>query len=170
VTGFTYRPLTDVWILARTKEHYYGAYPCGFYWRARALLPGEICHLCSGKVKGDFTVDLNSAVEPDLVADARNTGLPAESFNAVLIDPPYTPEDAEQYGFGYPEPKDLLAEAWRLIKPGGRVGLLHFIVPRKPHKDARLLAMIAVVTGFGNRMRVLTVFEKVKVDGEKEEA
>ncbi|MEA4884294.1 MAG: hypothetical protein VB144_11705 [Clostridia bacterium] len=162
MAGYTYRPLADVWILARTKQHYYGAYPGGFLWRAKALLPGEMCHMCSGTVRGDYTVDLNPAMEPSLVADARDTGLPAESFEAVLIDPPYTPEDATQYGYEYPEPKDLLREAWRLIKPGGRVGILHYIVPRPPAKDARLLALVSVVVGFGNRVRVFTVFEKPK--------
>lgn len=123
-------------------------------------MPGEMCHLCSGTVKGDFTVDLNPDMEPALVADARDTGLPDEMFDAVLMDPPYTPEDADQYGFGYPEPRDLMKEAWRLVRPGGRIGLLHYIVPRKPHKDARLLAMVSVVVGFGNRVRIFTVFEK----------
>lgn len=158
--GYSYRPITDTWILARTKSHYYGSYPEGFMWRAKGFLPGEICHLCSGKVKDGFTVDLNPDVEPDLVADARKTGMPSESFDAVLIDPPYTPEDAATYGYAYPEPKALLAEAWRLVRPGGRVGILHYIIPRPPTKNARLLAVIAVMVGFGNRIRAFTVFEK----------
>ena len=158
--GSDYRPLTDTWILARTQERYYGAYPGGFLWRAKVLMPGEMCHLCSGTIQGDFTVDINPDMLPDLEADARDTGLPDESFDAVLLDPPYTPEDAKVYGFEYPEPRDLMAEAWRLVRPGGRVGMLHYIVPRKPHKDARLLAVVGVMVGFGNRIRVLTVFEK----------
>lgn len=160
MAGYQYRPITDMWILARTKNHYYGSYPEGFLWRAKALLPGKMVHLCSGKVAEDFTVDLNPEVEPDLVADARNTGLPSESFDAVLIDPPYTSEDAKKYGYGYPEPKDLLSEAWRLLKPRGRVGMLHYIVPNPPAKDAKLLALVGVIVGFGNRCRVFTVFEK----------
>lgn len=158
--GFKYRPLTDVWILARTQNHYYGGYPGGFYWRARALLPGKLIHLCSGKVAQDFTVDINPDLEPDLVADARSTGLESGSFDAVLLDPPYTAEDAKEYNTDYPEPKDLMREAYRLVRPGGRVGLLHYIVPRPPAKDARLLAMIGIVVGFGNRVRIFTVFEK----------
>ena len=34
----SYRPITDVWILARSKVPYYGAYPAGFLHRARTLL------------------------------------------------------------------------------------------------------------------------------------
>lgn len=37
MSGAAYRPLTDVWILARTKSHYYGSYPEGFLWRAKVL-------------------------------------------------------------------------------------------------------------------------------------
>ena len=33
-----YRPITDLWFLARPKVKYYGAYPNGFLERARALL------------------------------------------------------------------------------------------------------------------------------------
>jgi hypothetical protein len=53
-----------------------------------------------------------------------------------------------------------MREAYRLVRPGGRVGLLHYIVPRPPARQAKLVAMIAVVVGFGNRVRVFTVFEK----------
>ena len=161
MTGFKYRPITDLWILARTKNHYYGGYPEGFYWRARILLPGDLIHLCSGKVACDFTVDIDPETEPDLVRDARSTGLDSESFDAVLMDPPYSIEDAQNYNHkDYPEPKDLMKEAYRLVRPGGRIGMLHYIAPRPPAKDAKLLAMIGIIVGFGNRIRVFTVFEK----------
>ena len=163
LAGNSYRPITDVWILARSKTHYYGGYPEGFLWRARVLVPGRVIHLCGGTVTPtgqDFTVDLNPDLCPSLVADARDTGLPDDSFDGCLIDPPYTEEDAKRYGFECPAPADLLHEGYRLVRPGGRVGLLHYIVPRPPAKDARLVAMIAVVVGFGNRVRVFTVFEK----------
>ncbi len=163
MAGNSYRPITDVWILARSKTHYYGGYPEGFLWRARVLVPGRLVHLCGGTVPKsaqDFTVDLNPDLNPSLVADARDTGLPGGTFDGCLIDPPYSEADAERYGFGYPEPADLEREGYRLVKPGGRVGMLHYVVPRPPAKDARLLAMIPVIVGFGNRVRVFTVFEK----------
>lgn len=163
MAGNSYRPITDVWILARSKTHYYGGYPEGFLWRARVLVPGRIVHLCGGTVQPteqDFTVDLNPDLRPSLVADARDTGLPDDSFDGCLIDPPYTPDDAAKYGCEYPQPADLVREGYRLVRPGGRVGLLHYVVPRPPAKDAKLVAMVSVVVGFGNRARVFTVFEK----------
>ncbi len=164
MSGYTYRPITDTWLLARTKSHYYGGYPEGFLWRARTLVPGrgpeQMIHLCSGKIDEDFTVDINPAMNPTLVADARHTGLPSESFIGCLIDPPYNEEEAKVYGYEYPTPRDLLLEGDRLLKTGGRVGILHFEVPRPPVKHLRLLALITVVVGFGNRVRAFTVFEK----------
>lgn len=115
----SYRPITDVWILARSKVKYYGAYPAGFLHRARALLgvsPDDaILHVCGGKVRdypyrglgpNDRTLDLDPACQPNFLQDARDA-LPRRActcvgyachephlWDAVLIDRPYTPEDA----------------------------------------------------------------------------
>lgn len=79
-----YRPITDVWILARPKVKYHGAYPAGFLHRARALIgvgPSDaVLHVCAGKVreypyrglgKNDRTLDLDPATAPDFLRDAR---------------------------------------------------------------------------------------------------
>ena len=84
-----YRPITDFWILARAKlkhgRRFYGAYPGGFLERARALLGvtinDPVLHVCAGRVRdypyprgigpNDKTLDLDAAVEPDFVQDAR---------------------------------------------------------------------------------------------------
>ena len=54
----------------------------------------------------------------------------------------------------------ILKEAARLLKPGGRVGLLHFLVPlvRKP---LRLVGVWGITTGAGYAIRAWTVLEKV---------
>lgn len=93
-----YRPITDVWILARPKlrrgpdgepNTYYGAYPAGFVERARALLGvtinDPVLHVCAGKVRDypyleravgprDGTVDLDPDLAPDFLLDVRNMG------------------------------------------------------------------------------------------------
>lgn len=185
-----YRPITDVWMLARSKTKYYGAYPCGFLGRARDLLGvGPSCkvlHVCSGKLhdypsdwrgypgKTDYTLDICEDLEPDFVADVRE-GIPlrpstvqiepwptVDPWDAILCDPPYSPEDAQHYLSGakhYPEPQKLLADCLKAVKPGGKVGFLHYILPRPP-KGAQLVACVAVVVGFGNRVRCYSVFER----------
>jgi hypothetical protein len=93
----SYRPVCDVWILARTKlkpdeegnkQSYYGAYPAGFLHRARQLLgvrrTDPVLHVCGGMVKqclyrgfeeNDRTLDLCPDTNPDYLMDARMLGI-----------------------------------------------------------------------------------------------
>ena len=79
----SYRPLCDVWFLARAKlkggQKYYGAYLGGFPERARALLgcrlDQPVLHICGGMARlypyrrgfgpVDKTLDLDPACKPD---------------------------------------------------------------------------------------------------------
>lgn len=120
-----YRPITDMWILARAKlkggQKYYGAYLGGFPERARALLGVSIndpvLHVCGGLARqypyaggfgpNDKTMDLDPATKPDYLQDAREpwkVGINtpailgfARCFKAYLLDPPYSETDAEHY-------------------------------------------------------------------------
>ena len=178
-----YRPITDVWILARPKVKYYGAYPSGFLERARALLgvttDDAVLHVCSGKVRdypfrgfgpNDKTVDIDPATRPDYVFDCRAC-LPDHigDWPAILADPPYSAEDASHYAAGagkLPVPGGLLATCLLYVRPGGRVGILHYQWPRPPEKIGRYrikcVALIAVAMGYGNNGRLFSVYEKVK--------
>ena len=173
----SYRPVCDFWFMARAKlkggEKFYGAYLGGFPERARALLgvrlDDPVLHVCGGKARlypyrrafgpNDRTLDLDPAVEPDFLQDARDpypTG-----FRAVLADPPYSSEDAAHYAPGssaYPPPSLIVKRGLDAVGPGGRVGIIHYIIPRPP-KDAIFVAAIAVGCGFSNRLRAYSVFE-----------
>lgn len=79
------------------------------------------------------------------------------------METPYSEDYAENlYGTGkhYPKPGQILKEASRLLRPCGRVGLLHFLVPlvRKP---MRLVGVWGITTGSGYAIRAWSVFEKV---------
>jgi hypothetical protein len=145
-----------------------GGYPHGFIEWAMGIMDCEdhakILHLCSGSVKSGVRVDIRPEVSPDIVADCRNVPLPDCSQRWVMADPPYSADYAQNlYGTGmaYPKPGQILKEASRLLEIGGRVGLLHFIVPvfRRPLK---LLGVYGVTTGWGNAIRAFSVFEKVE--------
>lgn len=176
----SYRPITDVWLLARSKVKYYGAYPAGFLGRARDLLgvgsDDPVLHVCGGRVRdypyrglgpNDQTLDLNEELRPDFVQDA-NAPLPLRDgphthqltqWGAVLIDRPYTPEDADHYKPGaslLPDINKVVANALRVAP---RVGVLDYFIPRPP-KGTRFVACVGVVVGFGNRGRFFTVFER----------
>lgn len=174
----SYRPVTDIWILARPKVAYYGAYPNGFLERANILLgvtpTSSVLHVCSGKVRAypnarcvsEFhkTLDLDPLQEPDYLQDARDPFPAPGTWDAILIDPPYTVADAEHYAPGqgtFPSPSALVSNGLRAVKPGGRVGVLHYVwaAPR-PRTLGRLLALVGVVAGYDNKMRAFTVFER----------
>jgi hypothetical protein len=181
-----YRPITDMWIMARPKVKYYGAYPSGFLGRARALLgvgmDDPVLHVCSGKIDeypfdglgyNDATADIDPGVEPDFVVDVRESlpacpDTPDGLWPAILADPPYTEDDAARYALGsevFPQPNALLKLCLQNVRPGGKVGFLHYVVPRPPKKigehKTKFVACIGVMVGFGNRIRAYTVFEVV---------
>lgn len=175
-----------MWILARAKlkngQKFYGSYPAGFPERARALLGVTIndaaLHICGGKIKyypyanaigqNDKTLDLDESLDPDYLQDARDPYPAVEGgWPAILMDPPYSEEDAKHYSPGaekYPKPALLLKNALLAVRPGGRVGILHYLSPRPPSErigfKTRFVACIGVVVGFNNRIRVFSVFEK----------
>jgi hypothetical protein len=189
-----YRPITDTWILARAKlkdgKTYYGAYPGGFPERARALLgvtlKDPVLHVCGGMVRhypyanaigpGDCTLDLDPALEPDYLQDARDPfpccadlGAVKIPWPAILMDPPYSEQDATHYVPGsdtYPSPNLLLKNALQAVRPGGRVGLLHYVLPQPPRPEVvgfetRFVACVSVYVGFNNRVRCFSVFERL---------
>ena len=176
----SYRPITDFWILARAKLQggmkYYGAYPGGFPERARALLAATIdepvLHVCGGMARfypyaggfgpNDATLDLDISTDPTYHQDAVDPY--PRGFKAILADPPYSPEDAEKYRPGadrYPSPNIILRRGLAAVPTGGRVGIIHYLTPSPPD-DTRFVANIAVWTGFNNRIRVYSVFERLK--------
>lgn len=177
-----YRPICDVWLLARPRlkngAKYYGAYPLGFLERARALLGvtlrEPVLHVCAGMVRqypygglgpDDRTLDLDPGTSPDFCQDARD-GYPSlpGGWPAILIDPPYTEYDAQRYLVGIaslPRPSQLLKHGLLAVRPGGRVGMLHHVVPRPPKTVvSKLVALVAVIVGYDNRTRVYSVFER----------
>lgn len=191
-----YRPLTDVWILARAKltggHKYWGAFPGGFPERARVLLGASletpVLHVCGGKARhypyaggigpNDKTLDLDASLSPDFHQDARERwplnwsewakdGCPGilsrELWRHILIDPPYSTDDAAKYAVGadvYPTPHQLLKRAVEVLAPGGRVGILHYLWPQ-PVEGLKNIAVITVLVGFNNRARLFSVYERV---------
>jgi hypothetical protein len=174
----SYRPITDMWILARAKlkgeKKYYGAYLGGFPERARALLGvtinDPVLHVCGGMAKhylyrggfgpNDKTLDIDTATEPDYLQNALDP-LPT-GFSAMLLDPPYSVEDADNYNCGrivYPSPSKLVDNAMKSLNVGQRVGIIHYVIP-KPPSNSKFVAVVGVVCGFNNRIRSYSVFEK----------
>ena len=185
----SYRPITDVWILGRTKTKdpetgrtYYGAYPAGFLERARPMLVGGdpdacILHVCGGHARGyngkkggitlsgfgknDLTLDIDPLCKPDILMDARKIDRLSFSPNAILIDRPYSVEDAKNYRCGpdvLPDLNKLLADCLRLTD--GHVGVIDYAWPSA--KGAKEIAAVAVGTGRNGRARWFTVWKRTR--------
>jgi hypothetical protein len=144
-----------------------GAYPSGYlkflqdngWWGEKRI------HLCSGDVKDadGYKVDIRPEMHPDLVADARETGLPECSFDCCLIDPPYSAALAESlYGTRkyYASVNKFINEGVRLVRPGGLVISLSYEIPRR-QKECDFLAIWGIYeVPSVSSMRCMVVFKK----------
>lgn len=143
----------------------YGQYPRGLI---KKILPWlrcarhEILHVCSGCLpKGEgIRVDIRPDAKPDFIADGRALPFLDGSHAAVMLDPPYCEEYAKSlYGIEYPRPSHLLREAARVVRPGGRIAMVHYITP-KAVAGLRFVKAFGLSTGFDMPMRAVTVFER----------
>lgn len=110
------------------------------------------------------TVDIREMVRPKVVADATRLPFADETFDWIMCDPPYNREYAENlYGVGakYPAPGKMLREASRVLRPNGRVGMLHFLVPMF-EAPLSLVGAWGIMTGLGYQIRAWTVYQKAQ--------
>lgn len=149
------------------KAIYYGQYPSTFVTRILTMFPADtnaIVHLCCGRchIDGALNIDIKELPEVDVVMDAENLN-PLYGYNAdvVLIDPPYSQEDSTRYGVPrLVSSRKVMKEVSCVLKPGGWLLWLDEKYPVYHRKEGwALRGLIAVVTGFGRRTRILSMFQ-----------
>jgi hypothetical protein len=150
----------------------------------------QVLHVCSGKVRdykcgpachgqtarhyhgwgdNDLTWDADAVLKPDIAIDVDYA--PAWSkvisdnpqIQAILADPPYTKEYAENYTVGaamFPSADGIVKNAIGILPVGGRVGILSMGWPRYPKEKARQIAIASVYVGNGNIARCYAVYER----------
>ena len=152
-------------------EALFGIYPKRFVpWALSAIQcrAADCLHVCSGSFGpevGGVRLDIRPAARPDVVADGTALPFRDRQFAGVLLDPPWSVEYArELYGTTYPKPSRLLAEAARVTRPGGRVGFLHYLVPKPGSPLLSIERIWGVTQGCGYRIRAFTVLQRRHAD------
>jgi hypothetical protein len=149
------------------KSIYYGQYPKTFVKRIVAMFPNtKILHLCCGrcKIEGAVNVDFHELPEVDIVANVED--LPADlkqkQFDVVLIDPPYSEQDADRYKVPrLVSAQKVMRQAKESLKEGGYLCWLDEKYPMYKRADWKLIGLISIVTGFERRVRVLSIFKNL---------
>lgn len=147
---------------------YPGGFPVGFLkWvKEQGWWGTSRVYLCAGRVEDpqSIRVDLRPETNPTHLQDARQTTLPAESANWVMIDPPYTVALAERL---YNTQKhwgsinQFTKEGRRLLRVGGLLLTLSYEVPKRV-ADCDLVACVGVYQTISvAHMRCFTVWQRL---------
>jgi len=158
------RWLDGIWVLGNNYKGsgYYGAYPPNYLKRITSLFPDatEILHLFSGSLpKGNYVrFDLHGA---DINGDAHelNHYFEGDIFDLVLVDPPYSQEDAEHYGTPLINRNKVLLECYKVTQSGGYIVWLDQVLPMFRKTELYLCGLIGIVRSTNHRFRVASIFE-----------
>ena len=148
------------------KAEYYGQFPPTFIDRVLAGFPIDdlkVLHLCCGKcnIEDAVNVDIMFLPEADVCADGERLPFADSVFDMCLLDPPYSEEDSTRYGVKrLIRPKKTMEEIYRCLVPGGWLLWLDEKYPSYFRKNWKLHGLIAIVTGFERRTRILSMFRK----------
>jgi len=139
--------------------------------RRIGVSPGDVFPFWAPDYDADFRLGGNITTDTfNVVAGGEapfgNT-LARCPWHASLIDRPYTAEDAAHYATDadvLPNLNDLLRRTLSVTRVGGRVGVLDYVLPRPPREGVKFIALVAVSTGYDQRARWFSVFERLAVN------
>jgi SAM-dependent methyltransferase len=156
---------TIVWTLPRpSKSKYKGSFPLHFESNLIQLLgyPEKVLHPFGGMAEFGTRVDLNPTVEPDVVADAHELPFSDGEFDCVILDPPYSNEEAETlYATPPLRVSEYTREAVRVLRPGGWLVVYTDREPRRPPSCNHAMRIMVILRP-GHSPRVCGVFQKRK--------
>jgi SAM-dependent methyltransferase len=156
---------TLVWTLPRPpKSRYKGGFPLYFEENLIQLLgfPDRVLHPFGGMAEHGTRVDLRADTLPDVIADAHELPFEDESFDCVILDPPYSDAEAlELYETPPLRPGVYTREAVRVLREGGWLCIYTDREPRRPPRCNHAMRIMVVLRP-GHSPRVCGVFQKRK--------
>jgi hypothetical protein len=163
---------TEVWVLPRPRpDAYVGGFPLHFEQRLGRLLgcPTKVLHPFGGLAEIGDSVDLNETTKPTWVGDAHDMHwITDESYDLVILDPPYSDEEAEWlYSTPPLRPAVYTREAVGVCRTGGLVAVYLNRQPARP-RGTKLVHRIVVIGRTGHAARICFVFEKLGTDEKPE--
>ncbi len=159
-----------VWILPDSRpDKYPGSWPLEFEERLLTLfgfdyhtdLKEQVVQLFAGGVQHGFKVDLFNDSFNDYHGDAHD--LPAEwnnKWEMCILDPPYSSNWSRVlYGMSELLYSKYIAEAVRIVKPGGRIACYHWAMTPTPD-NCILQKRIFIGRDYFKKLRVCMIFQK----------
>ena len=161
--------ISGMWIMGNnyTTSGYYGAYPHGYLARVMSMFPDakRVLHVPSGSLPpGNYVrIDSMPVCSPDILGDCHNLlALVGDSrFDLIMVDPPYSCEDAEHYGTPMIRRNALLESCLSVLQLGGWIVWLDQAFPMFSKSICSLALTIGMVKSTNHRFRVVLGFEKL---------
>ena len=169
----TERWLYGVWMVGnnyRSKQKYYGEYPPMYLERIYSLFPkiksDSILHLFSGSLddteKGD-RFDINIDLNPTYIGDAHELSkiVPINRYRLIIVDPPYSQEDANHYGIPMINRNKVIIECCKVLMIDGYIVWLDQVLPMYRKRVINLIGTIGLIRSTNHRVRFIFIWKKV---------
>jgi len=154
-------PIETWWLPRPSKSKYRGSFPLHFETKLFKLYPSQnILQPFGGKATVGIRCDINAGVVPDYVCDAHELPFDNETFDFILLDPPYNDDySRELYNTGKLKKKQYVTEAIRVCKPGGYIAHYDIVLNPRPEHTA-YDRIIVILTRAYHKPRVCAVYKK----------
>lgn len=155
---------TIAWCLPRPRKinPYPGSFPQHFEKKLLEELgnPSKILHPFGGMAEYGLRLDISSMAAPDLLGDAHRLPFKDNSFDCVILDPPYDVHYSKRlYKTGKIKLSQCVREASRVCKDGGYVVIYHLVATPVPIHTL-LTKRILLETRLYHAARIIHIHQK----------
>jgi len=142
-----------------------GAYPHKYLEMIESIFGKDdnTIEVCSGPIKGCFSVDINPRHTPCLIEDGQVMDhIPDNIFSRWRCDPPYNKETAQKmYNCEMPSIGKLLKAGARVLKPNSLMFLLCNQNYQHCPKGVKRIGLILITIIPNNEIRALNIYLKL---------